>query len=100
MDWRAARLSAVIACSLLCFLFPAAIVVLGQIYGPDSDPGMDPPWSSDAIDCLFWSDLLVSGVLIWLLRGWLRWVVACVAIGMLCLTGAIFNGLWVSGQYF
>jgi hypothetical protein len=88
-------------CWLVCSLCPLAIFLLGMTYGPESEPGMDPPWSLHAIDSLFWIDSGFTVLLIWMMRGWKRWLTAMIAIPLLCLTAvlAFFGGLWVSGDY-
>jgi len=81
-------------------LVPAAIVLVGLTYGPESERGMDTPWSEYAIDFLFWADACFTALLIWMMRGW-RWLAAVVSIPLLGATGvlAVLNAMWVSGNY-
>jgi hypothetical protein len=101
MNHQAWRLGTVALCCLPCFLFPIAIATLAQIYGPESDPGMDAPWSLHAIDSLFWTDVVFTALFVWMMQGW-RWLAAVVSIPSLCVTAVldIFGGMWVSGNYF
>ncbi len=92
------------ACFVACCTAPLAIVRLGFTYGYDRlacDADFS-EWPLYAIDSLFWADLCLTATLIWLVRGWWRWVVALVAVPLLGVTAvlAVFNGLWVSGTYF
>ena len=100
MNSPARRLSTVALWCLPCFLFPIAIGKLALVYGPESDPGMDAPWSLYAIDSLFWTDVCFTAFFVWTMQGW-RWLAAVVLFPLLCVTAvlAIFGGMWVSGNY-
>lgn len=97
---QAKRFRTVALCCLPCFLFPVAIGKLAQVYGPESDPGMDAPWSLFVIDALFWIDVCFTMILVWKMPGW-RWLAAALSLPLLLLTAvlAFFGGMWVSGNY-
>ena len=94
------RITGITLCCLLCLLSPLVIAVLGNTYGPESERGMEPPWSAYAIDYLWLTAACSTLLLIWLIQKW-RWLVALIAVPLLILTSmlAISNDLWVSGDY-
>jgi hypothetical protein len=100
MSKDAIRLSAIVLLGSIGVFSPLGIVALTMTYGPDSEPGMDPPWSLYVIDCLFWIDVASTGVVIGMMQNW-RVLTALVAGTLLAVTAvlAFFGGMWVSGNY-
>jgi hypothetical protein len=94
------RFSVATLCCLLCLFSPLAIAVLANTYGPESGPGMEPPWSLHAINSLWLTAFCSTVLLFWMARAW-RWLVALVAVPLLILTSvlALTGGMWVSGDY-
>ena len=94
------KLAARVSGCLVCFLFPAIVIVMVLTYEQKTRWGEPGPFPYSAVDYVFWADLVYTALLIVAMREW-RIVTALVTVPLLAVTAVMvfFASMWFSGDY-